>query len=246
MGPIGVAEHLAPFLPNHPLEPEAGPPTGTGPVAGAPWGSAGILAIPWMYIRMMGPDGLLEATKAAILNANYVAARLRDAYPVLYTGENGFVAHECVFDTRVLKADSGITVEDVAKRLIDYGFHAPTMSFPVAGTLMVEPTESEGRAELDRFCDAMLSIAAEAERAGNGEWPVGDNPLANAPHTAEDVASDEWARPYTRAEAAYPQPGMLDSKYWPPVSRIDSAYGDRNIMCSCPPLEDLADAGGSA
>ena len=240
VGPIGVAEHLAPFLPNHPLAPVAGPPTGPGPISGAPWGSAGILAIPWMYIRMMGAEGLRRATETAILNANYVAARLRCAYPVLYTGENGFVAHECIFDTRVLKASYGITVEDVAKRLIDYGFHAPTMSFPVAGTLMVEPTESEGKAELDRFCDAMLDIAAEAQRVGRGEWPSDDNPLVNAPHTAEDATADEWLHIYTRREAAYPAAWLHGNKYWPPVSRVDSVYGDRNVMCSCPLLEDLA------
>ena len=240
VGPIGVVEHLAPFLPNHPLAPVAGPPTGPGPISAAPWGSAGILSIPWMYIRMMGAKGLLRATETAILNANYVAARLRDAYPILYTGENGFVAHECILDTRVLKDAHGITVDDVAKRLIDYGFHAPTVSFPVAGTLMVEPTESEGRAELDRFCDAMLAIAHEAQRVGRGDWPADDNPLVNAPHSSEDVTSDEWTHPYKRSEAAYPEAWQQGNKYWPPVSRIDAAYGDRNVVCSCPPLEDLA------
>ncbi len=240
VGPIGVVEHLAPFLPNHPLAPVAGPPTGPGPISAAPWGSAGILSIPWMYIRMMGAKGLRRATETAILNANYVAARLRDAYPILYTGENGFVAHECILDTRVLKDAHGITVDDVAKRLIDYGFHAPTVSFPVAGTLMVEPTESEGRAELDRFCDAMLAIAHEAQRVGRGDWPANDNPLINAPHSSEDVTSDVWTHPYKRSEAAYPEAWQQGNKYWPPVSRIDAAYGDRNVMCSCPPLEDLA------
>ena len=240
VGPIGVAEHLAPFLPNHPLAPVAGPPTGPGPVAAAPWGSAGILAIPWMYIRMMGAKGLRRATETAILNANYVAARLRDAYPILYTGAMGFVAHECILDTRVLKDAHGITVDDIAKRLIDYGFHAPTVSFPVAGTLMVEPTESEGKAELDRFCDAMLAIAAEAEQVGRGHWPADDNPLVNAPHTSEDVTADEWKHPYKRSEAAYPEAAHQGNKYWPPVSRIDAAYGDRNVVCSCPPMEDLA------
>ena len=195
IGPIGVVEHLIPFLPNHPLAPVAGPPTGPGPIAAAPWGSAGILPIPWMYIHMMGSEGLRRATEVAILNANYVAARLSEAYPILYAGAEGFVAHECIIDTRVLRDTCGITVDDIAKRLIDYGFHAPTMSFPVAGTLMIEPTESEGKAELDRFCDAMLAIAEEARRVGRGEWPADDNPLVNAPHTCEDVTADVWDPP---------------------------------------------------
>ena len=241
VGPVGVAEHLAPFLPNHPLAPVAGPPTGPGPVAAAPWGSAGILAIPWMYIHMMGSEGLRRATEVAILNANYVAVRLSGAYPILYAGSEGFVAHECIIDTRVLRDTCGITVDDIAKRLIDYGFHAPTMSFPVAGTLMIEPTESEGKAELDRFCDAMLAIAEEARRVGRGEWPADDNPLVNAPHTCEDVTADDWTHAYSRSEAAYPEAYHRASKYWSPVGRIDGAYGDRNIMCSCPPIEDLAE-----
>ena len=241
VGPIGVVEHLAPFLPNHPLAPVAGPPTGPGPVAAAPWGSAGILAIPWMYIHMMGSEGLRRATEVAILNANYVATRLSGAYPILYAGSEGFVAHECIIDTRVLRDTCGITVDDIAKRLIDYGFHAPTMSFPVAGTLMIEPTESEGKAELDRFCDAMLAIAEEARRVGRGEWPADDNPLVNAPHTCEDVTADDWTHAYSRSEAAYPEAYHRASKYWSPVGRIDGAYGDRNIMCSCPPIEDLAE-----
>ena len=240
VGPVGAAEHLAPFLPNHPLAPVAGPPTGPGPVAAAPWGSAGILAIPWMFIHMMGAEGLRRATEAAILNANYVATRLRETYPILYTGAEGFVAHECIIDVRGLRDESGITVDDLAKRLIDYGFHAPTMSFPVAGTLMIEPTESEGKAELDRFCDAMLAIRAEADRVGRGEWPADDNPLVNAPHTSSDVTAEEWAHPYTRTEAAYPEAWQRENKYWPPVSRIDGAYGDRNLVCSCPPVGDYA------
>ena len=240
VGPVGAAEHLAPFLPNHPLAPVAGPPTGPGPVAAAPWGSAGILAIPWMFIHMMGAEGLRRATEAAILNANYVATRLREAYPILYTGAEGFVAHECIIDVRGLRDESGITVDDLAKRLIDYGFHAPTMSFPVAGTLMIEPTESEGKAELDRFCDAMLAIRAEADRVGRGEWPADDNPLVNAPHTSSDVTADQWTHPYTRTEAAYPEAWQRENKYWPPVSRIDGAYGDRNLICSCPPVGDYA------
>ena len=240
VGPVGAAEHLAPFLPNHPLAPVAGPPTGPGPVAAAPWGSAGILAIPWMFIHMMGAEGLRRATEAAILNANYVATRLREAYPILYTGAEGFVAHECIIDVRGLRDESGITVDDLAKRLIDYGFHAPTMSFPVAGTLMIEPTESEGKAELDRFCDAMLAIRAEADRVGRGEWPADDNPLVNAPHTSSDVTANRWTHPYTRTEAAYPEAWQRENKYWPPVSRIDGAYGDRNLVCSCPPVGDYA------
>ncbi len=241
VGPIGVGAHLIPFLPNHPLNPVAGPPTGAGPIAAAPWGSAGILAISWMYIRMMGPKGLREATEAAILNANYIATRLADHYPVLYTGANGRVAHECILDTRVMKREAGIEVDDIAKRLIDFGFHAPTMSFPVAGTLMVEPTESEGKDELDRFCDAMIAIHREAGRVAAGDWPADDNPLVNAPHPASVLTVDEWDHPYTRAEAVFPRGWDREDKYWPPVSRIDGVYGDRHLMCSCPPLEDLAE-----
>ena len=240
VGPIGVGAHLAPFLPNHPATPVAGPPSGPGPIAGAPWGSAGILAIPWMYIRMMGANGLRRATEVAILNANYIAARLEPYYPILYRGAQGFVAHECILDTRVLKEETGITVDDIAKRLIDYGFHAPTMSFPVAGTLMVEPTESESLAEIDRFCDAMIAIHDEAMRVKNGEWPADDNPLVNAPHPADDVIDDEWHHAYTRRVAAHPSAFDRANKYWPPVSRIDGVAGDRNLICSCPPLDTLA------
>ncbi|MEL0140962.1 MAG: aminomethyl-transferring glycine dehydrogenase, partial [Acidimicrobiaceae bacterium] len=221
VGPIGVGAHLAPFLPNHPSTPVAGPPTGSGPIAAAPWGSAGILAIPWMYIRMMGGDGLRRATEVAILNANYIAARLEPYYPILYRGADGFVAHECILDTRILKDDTGITVDDIAKRLIDYGFHAPTMSFPVAGTLMVEPTESESLADIDRFCDAMIAIHDEAMRVKAGEWPADDNPLVNAPHPADDVIADEWPHAYSRQVAAHPSAFDRANKYWPPVSRID-------------------------
>ncbi len=235
VGPIGVKAHLAPFLPGHVSE-------GTDhAVSATAHGSASILPITWMYIRMMGADGLKRATEMAILSANYVAARLNAAYPVLYKGEKGRVAHECILDTRVLKDSAGIQVEDIAKRLIDYGFHAPTMSWPVAGTLMVEPTESEPKAELDRFCDAMIAIAAEAEKVGKGQWPKDDNPLVNAPHTAEDVLAGEWTHPYSRAEAAMPSGRSPASKYWPPVARIDNVYGDRNLVCACPPiLEQLA------
>ncbi len=237
VGPIGVGAHLAPFLPNHPLRPEAGPSTGIGPISAAPWGSAGILPIPWMYIAMMGGEGLTRATQVAILNANYLARRLGEHYPVLYSGAHGLVAHECILDLRPITRETGVTVDDVAKRLIDYGFHAPTMSFPVAGTLMVEPTESEDLAELDRFVDAMIEIRDEIRRVGAGEWPADDNPLVRAPHTATDVATDEWSRSYSRDRAAFPVDSLRRTKYWPPVGRIDSAYGDRNVICSCPPVD---------
>jgi len=237
VGPIGVRAHLAPFLPNHPLRADAGPSTGVGAISAAPWGSAGILPISWMYITMMGAVGLRRATQVAILNANYLAHRLEPQFPVLYTGANHLVAHECIIDLRPITRDTGVSVDDVAKRLIDYGFHAPTMSFPVAGTLMIEPTESEDLAELDRFVDAMLAIRAEIDRVGAGEWPGDDNPLAHAPHTAEDVAADDWKHAYSRETAAYPVPGLRHAKYWPPVSRIDGAYGDRNVFCSCPPID---------
>ena len=242
VGPVGVKAHLAPFLPNHPLVPEAGPATGIGPVAAAPWGSAGVLAISWVYIRLMGAEGLRRATEVAILNANYVAARLGDAFEVLYTGQNGRVAHECILDVRPHQRRTGISATDVAKRLADYGFHAPTLSFPVAGTLMVEPTESESKAELDRFCEAMLAIREEIGKVASGEWPTDDNPLRRAPHTAEDVVADRWDRPYSREVAAYPVPSLRGAKYWPPVARIDEAYGDRNLMCACPPVESYAAA----
>ena len=232
IGPVAVREHLAPFLPNHPLVPEAGPVTGSGAIAAAPWGSAGILPIPWMYIAMMGAEGLQRATAVAILNANYIAVRLDESYPVLYRGQNGLVAHECILDLRQLS--EVVTVEDIAKRLVDYGFHAPTMSFPVPGTLMVEPTESESKQEIDRFCDAMIEIRKEIARIESGEWPAEDNPLVNAPHPAEDLLKDDWRHPYTREEAAFPLPSSSGDKYWPPVSRIDGAHGDRNLVCNCP------------
>ncbi len=235
VGPIGVKAHLQPFLPGHVA-------AGSGhAVAAAPYGSASILPITWMYIRMMGAAGLKQATEVAILNANYVAARLADHYPVLYKGRAGRVAHECILDTRVLKASAGIGVEDIAKRLMDYGFHAPTMSWPVAGTLMVEPTESEPKAELDRFCEAMIAIAGEAAKVASGEWPQHDNPLANAPHTAAEALADQWTHPYSRLVAAFPAGGAdSGTKYWPPVSRIDNVAGDRNLVCACPPVEALA------
>jgi glycine dehydrogenase len=227
------------------MRPEAGPvgrghaDGGVGPVSGAPWGSAGILPIPWAYIRMMGPDGLLRATQTAILSANYVAARLRDHYPVLYSGANGLVAHECILDVRGITAQTGVTVDDIAKRLIDYGFHAPTMSFPVAGTLMVEPTESENLFELDRFCDAMIAIKAEIDAVADGTWPLEDSPLRNAPHTADCVIGP-WDHPYPARLAAFPIESLRTDKYWPPVRRIDGAFGDRNLVCSCPRPEELA------
>jgi glycine dehydrogenase len=239
-GPIGVKAHLAPYLPNHPLRPQAGPPTGIGAISAAPWGSAGILPIPWAYVAMMGGEGLTYATHVAILTANYLAARLAPHYPVLYTGARGLVAHECIVDLRPITKETGITADDVAKRLIDYGFHAPTMSFPVAGTLMIEPTESEDKAELDRFVEAMVAIRAEIARVASGEWPAGDNPLVNAPHTAEDVTADEWSHPYSREVAAFGVGGLRHAKYWPPVGRIDGAYGDRNVVCACPPIETYA------
>ena len=237
VGPIGVAKHLAPFLPGH-IDHNS-----THPVSSAPFGSASILPITWMYIRMMGPDGLKLATEQAILAANYVATRLKDHYPVLYKGRGDRVAHECILDTRVLKDSAGISVEDVAKRLIDYGFHAPTMSWPVAGTLMVEPTESEPKRELDRFCEAMIAIADEAAKVAAGAWPKDDNPLANAPHTAAETLAGEWTHPYSRMEAAYPAADPdTAAKYWPPVTRIDNVAGDRNLVCSCPPLSEYVDA----
>ena len=232
VGPIGVKKHLAPFLPGHVA-------TGSAhAVSAAPFGSASILPITWMYIRMMGSAGLKRATEMAILNANYIADRLKGTYPVLFQGRNGRVAHECILDTRVLKESAGISVEDIAKRLIDYGFHAPTMSWPIAGTLMVEPTESESKREIDRFCDAMIAIAGEAAKVASGEWPREDNPLVNAPHPAGDVLSDDWSHPYSRSVASLPAGESEENpKYWPPVSRIDNVAGDRNLVCSCPPMQ---------
>ena len=236
VGPVAVGEHLIPFLPGA----EAGPT-----ISSAEWGSAGILAIPYLYIAMMGADSLRDATTTAILSANYIAARLEPYFPVLYRGDSGWVAHECILDLRPMKEATGISVDDVAKRLIDYGFHAPTMSFPVAGTLMVEPTESESLEEIDRFCDAMIAIAAEAAQVESGAWPLDDNPLVHAPHTAEAVTVDEWDRCYSRQVGAYPAVASRRNKIWPPVARIDGAHGDRNFVCSCPPIEALAEAGAS-
>ncbi|TGD88183.1 aminomethyl-transferring glycine dehydrogenase [Mycolicibacterium sp. CH28] len=237
VGPVAVRSHLAPYLPGHPLAEEL--PHGHV-VSAAPYGSASILPITWAYIRMMGAAGLREATLTAIASANYIARRLDEYYPVLYTGENGMVAHECILDLRGITKATGVTVDDVAKRLADFGFHAPTMSFPVAGTLMVEPTESESLAEVDAFCEAMIAIRGEIDKVGSGEWPAEDNPLHNAPHTAECLLVGEWTHPYTREQAAYPLGTRFRPKVWPPVRRIDGAYGDRNLVCSCPPVEAFA------
>ncbi|CNL60200.1 aminomethyl-transferring glycine dehydrogenase [Yersinia alsatica] len=237
MGPIGVKAHLAPFVPGHSVAQIDGMTTQQGAVSAAPFGSASILPISWMYIRMMGADGLKRASQVAILNANYIATRLKAAYPVLYTGHDGRVAHECILDIRPLKEATGISEMDIAKRLIDFGFHAPTMSFPVAGTLMVEPTESESKVELDRFIDAMLAIRAEIEKVARGEWPLDDNPLVNAPHTQAELVGD-WQHPYSRELAVFPVAGVMENKYWPSVKRLDDVYGDRNLFCSCVPMAD--------
>ncbi|MFM2412776.1 MAG: hypothetical protein RLZZ587_1109, partial [Actinomycetota bacterium] len=261
VGPVAAKAHLAPFLPGHPMaqsvnhpafDSETGEPGpfvhAGGPVTASPFGSPSILPISWAYVRMLGSDGLRNATASAVLAANYVAARLREHYPVLYSGENGLVAHECILDLRPLTAETGVTVDDVAKRLVDYGFHAPTMSFPVPGTLMVEPTESEDLVEIDRFIEAMIGIKREADAVGRGEWPADDNPLVNAPHTAQSLLVGEWDHAYSREVAAYPWRGLESSaghvdhgKYWPPVRRVDGAYGDRNLACACPDPSAFAD-----
>ena len=238
VGPVAVAEHLVPFLPSHPMHPRPGRRAGIGPVSAAPFGSAGILAISWAYVRLLSGAGLAHATKSAVLAANYVASRLAGSYPILYTGKNGLVAHECIVDLRALTKATGVSVDDVAKRLIDYGFHAPTVSFPVAGTLMVEPTESENLAELDRFCEAMIAIRAEIDDVAAGRWSIDDSPLRGAPHTAAALVG-EWGRPYDRATAVFPM-GDPAAKYWPPVARINQAYGDRHLVCTCPPPEAFA------
>jgi glycine dehydrogenase len=239
MGPIGVKAHLAPFLPGHP---GTGGHMPVGPVSAAPFGSASILTISYIYILMMGGEGLTRATEVAILNANYIAAKLHPHFPVLYRNAKGRVAHECIVDPRALKTSSGVTVDDIAKRLIDYGFHAPTMSFPVPGTLMIEPTESESKAELDRFCDAMIAIRREIAEIENGRWKIEASPLRHAPHTMHDIADDAWQRPYSRAEGCFPAGTSRTDKYWCPVGRVDNVYGDRNLVCSCPPVEDYAQA----
>jgi glycine dehydrogenase len=254
VGPVAAKAHLAPFLPGHPMAQSSRHPAfdlnsglegefvhGGGPVSAAPYGSPSILPISWAYVRMMGLDGLKAATGAAVLAANYVAVRLRDHYPLLYAGDNGLVAHECILDLRPLKEATGIDNNDVAKRLVDYGFHAPTMSFPVAGTLMVEPTESEDLAEIDRFIDAMIAIKDEADAVASGVWPADDNPLVNAPHTAQSVIQGEWEHAYSREQGVYPLRSLISHKYWPPVRRVDNAFGDRNLQCACPPIEAFAD-----
>jgi glycine dehydrogenase len=233
MGPIGVKKHLIPFLPGHPF---TNPEAQVGPVSAAPYGSASILPISYMYMLMMGGAGLKLATEVAILSANYVAARLHPHFPVLYRNANGRVAHECIVDPRPLKDSCGATAEDIAKRLIDYGFHAPTMSFPVAGTLMIEPTESESKAELDRFCDAMIAIRKEIAEVEAGRFKIEQSPLRNAPHTVLDIADDGWNRPYTRTEGCFPAGMSAMDKYWSPVGRVDNVYGDRNLFCACVPV----------
>ncbi|MFN5279166.1 aminomethyl-transferring glycine dehydrogenase [Bradyrhizobium sp.] len=241
MGPIGVKAHLAPYLPGHPST-DGATAHAIGPVSAAPFGSASILTISYIYILMMGGEGLTRATEVAILNANYIAAKLQPHFPVLYRNERGRVAHECIVDPRALKTTSGVTVDDIAKRLIDYGFHAPTMSFPVAGTLMIEPTESESKFEIDRFCDAMIAIRNEIAEIESGRWKVEASPLRHAPHTVHDIADDVWDRAYTRAEGCFPAGVSRSDKYWSPVGRVDNVYGDRNLVCSCPPIEDYAEA----
>jgi glycine dehydrogenase len=240
MGPIGVAAHLGQFLPDHPVV-DLGHDASCGTISAAPWGSAGILPISWAYINLLGYDGLAESTKVAILNANYIAARLAPHYPVLYSGRHGLVAHECIIDTRGFKQSAGIDVEDIAKRLIDYGFHPPTVSFPVAGTLMIEPTESESLEEIDRFCDAMISIRQEIREIEEGTAQREDNLLTNAPHTLQQVIADGWKRPYPRERAGFPSAAVRESKVWPTVGRIDGAYGDRNLICTCVSMEELED-----
>ena len=249
VGPVIARAHLAPFLPNHPLDATAGPATGPGPISGAPFGSASILPISWAYIRLMGGAGLTHATEVAILSANYMAARLKSSYPILYTGEKGLIAHECILDVREITKVSGVTVDDIAKRLMDFGFHAPTMSFPVPGTLMIEPTESEDILEMNRFIDAMIAIKYEIDEIIEGKVAVEDSALRHAPHTVGAVASNEWDRSYSRERGAFPAtftgliPGELigmKGKYWPTTGRIDGAYGDRNLVCSCPPIESFA------
>jgi glycine dehydrogenase len=244
VGPVIARKHLAPYLPNHPLDSTAGPLTGPGPISAAPFGSALILPISWAYIRMMGAAGLTRASEVAILSANYIAKKLQGSFPTLYTGQNGLIAHECIIDIREITKRTGVSVDDIAKRLMDFGFHAPTMSFPVAGTLMIEPTESEDIAEIDRFIDAMKTIAREIEDIETGKNSIEDSPLRHAPHTAHDVLSADWNRPYSRNDAAFPSGEEFGltrrGKYWPTVGRIDGAYGDRNLVCACEPIEALA------
>jgi glycine dehydrogenase len=241
VGPIAVKAHLADHLPNHPVCQIGNLSKDNDVVSAAPWGSAAILPITWMYITMMGESGLKKATETAILNANYIANRLAPYFPVLYTGSKGRVAHECIIDLRPLKEATGISEEDIAKRLMDYGFHAPTMSFPVPGTLMIEPTESESLKELDRFCAAMIQIREEIQQVASGILDKDDNPLKNAPHTATEIASEQWSHSYSRDVAAFPLANLRDNKYWPPVGRVDNVYGDRNLFCECPSIDSYRD-----
>ena len=241
VGPVAVAEHLSEYLPSHPLAPDLQSASIVGSVSGAPWGSAGILPISWAYIAMMGAEGLTLATKTAILSANYIANRLSEYYDILFTGKNGFIAHECIIDIRPINTNCGVSADDIAKRLMDFGFHAPTMSFPVPGTLMIEPTESESLAEIDKFCDAMIAIKQEINQIADGSYEYEHSMLRNAPHTAEHAISSDWDLPYTREEAVYPLISAKDEKYWPPVGRIDGAYGDKNLVCSCPSIEEFQD-----
>ena len=239
MGPIACKRHLEIYLPSHPVIKDCGPATGIGPVSAAPWGSSSILSISWMYIKMMGSEGLKLATQIAILNANYVAHKLKNHFPILYKGTNGNVAHECIIDIRSIKNDTGVTEEDIAKRLIDFGFHAPTMSWPVPGTMMIEPTESESLQELDRFCDCLIKIKEEIDRIKSGELDKNDNPIKNAPHTDLELASNKWEHKYSREEAAYPSNFLRSSKFWPPVARVDNVYGDKNLFCTCPSMDEF-------
>jgi len=239
MGPIACKKHLEIYLPTHPVVKDCGPATGIGAVSAAPWGSSSILSISWMYIKMMGSEGLKLATQIAILNANYVAYRLKDHFPILYKGSKGNVAHECIIDIRTIKSETGITEEDIAKRLIDFGFHAPTMSWPVPGTMMIEPTESESLSELDRFCDTLIKIKSEIDKIKSGKFDKDDNPIKNAPHTDLELASNEWSHKYSREEAAYPSDFLKKNKFWPPVARIDNVYGDKNLFCTCPSMDEF-------
>ncbi|MDC0240132.1 aminomethyl-transferring glycine dehydrogenase, partial [Candidatus Pelagibacter sp.] len=241
MGPIACKRHLEVYLPNHSVIKDCGPVTGMGAVSAAPWGSSSILSISWMYIKMMGSEGLKKASQVAILNANYVAHKLKDAFPILYKGKNGNVAHECIIDIRKIKSETGITEEDIAKRLIDFGFHAPTMSWPVAGTMMIEPTESEGLQEIDRFCNTLKKIKEEIDKVKSGEYDKVDNPIKNSPHTHVELIANKWEHKYEREEAAYPSEFLKQIKYWPPVARVDNVYGDKNLVCSCPSIDEYKD-----
>jgi len=241
MGPIACKKHLEIYLPNHPVVKDCGPSTGIGAISAAPWGSSSILSISWMYIKMMGSEGLKKASQVAILNANYIAHKLKNDFPILYKGKNGNVAHECIIDIRKIKAETGITEEDIAKRLIDFGFHAPTMSWPVAGTMMIEPTESESLGEINKFCNTLKKIKEEIDKVKNGEYDKLDNPIKNAPHTHVELVSSDWDHKYTREEAAYPSEYLKTIKYWPPVARVDNVYGDKNLVCSCPSIDEYKD-----